>query len=409
MDKEKLQNIWAKLQPKIVASPLTNTVREELSGIPTSVEVVEHMSRKSEGFAILLNNITAPQAHILKETMLSLDGDAAVHRQLIISPIESSKVVILGTKRQLNALGSKMKNQPFALTQVAKCVKQAIVNFNKQSFTLKLKDNKSIKIDNPLIMGVLNVTSDSFSDGGKYLKIDDAVSRAMQMIEQGADIIDIGGESSRPGAMPVSETEELQNIMPIIEKIRQKSDVLLSVDTYKPDVAREAVNAGCEIINDITGGRNPKLVEVAAQTQAVFIAMHMQGNPQNMQKNPEYANVLDEIYAYLFKVSLMLQDAGVSADRIILDVGFGFGKTPLHNLKLLKYLHQFRTIGMPLLAGLSRKSLFKHVSGAEVDDRLIETIAAHYHCLTQGAKILRVHDVSEAIRALKVFEAIENA
>jgi len=408
MEKENLQNMWAKLQPRVIASPLSNTVREEISGIPTSVEVIEHMSRKSEGYAVLLNNITAPQAHILKETMLSLDGDAAVHRQLIVKPIESSKVVIVGTRRQLNALGAKMKNQPFALTLVAECVKKAISNFSKKHFTLKLKDNSSIKIDKPLIMGVLNVTSDSFSDGGKYLNVDDAVTQAMLMIEQGADIIDIGGESSRPGAMPISETEELYKILPIIEKIRSKSNVLLSVDSYKPEVAREALGAGCDIINDITGGRNPELVDVAAKTQAIYIVMHMQGNPQNMQKNPEYANVLTDIYSYLFDANMKLQDAGISADRILLDVGFGFGKTARHNLKLLKYLHQFRSIGMPILAGLSRKSIFKSITGAEVDDRLIETVAAHYHCLTQGAKILRVHDVSEAIKAVKVFEAIEN-
>ncbi|MCD4656649.1 MAG: dihydropteroate synthase [Planctomycetes bacterium] len=408
MEKDKFKNIWAKLQPRVVASPCTNLVRKEIRDIPTSTEVIEHMSRKCEGYAVLLNDISAPQAHILKETMLSLDGDAAVHRQLIKTPIDSSQVVILGTKRQLDSLSAKMQNQPFALTQVAECVKKAIANFNKQIFTLKLRDNKSFLIDKPLIMGVLNVTTDSFSDGGKYLKIGEAISRSMQMIEQGADIIDIGGESSRPGAKPISETDELRNILPIIEKIRDKSDVLISVDTYKPEVARKAVDAGCNIINDITGARNPELVEVAAQTQAAFIVMHMQGNPQNMQRNPEYDHVIAEIYTYLFKANLMLQDAGISADSIIHDVGFGFGKTPQHNLTLLKYLHQFRTIGSPLMVGLSRKSLFKFITGAEVDDRLIETIAAHYHCLNQGAKILRVHDVSEAVKAKKVFEAIEN-
>ena len=409
MNKNEFHEIWAKLKPRILAAPLKSTVQEEIRGIPVSSEVVEHLSRKSQGYAVLLNDISAPQAHILKETMLSLDGDTAVHRMLIKTPVESSKLVVVGTMHQLSALRLKMKNQPFAMSQIAECVEQAISNFNKKNFTLKLRGEKRIKIEKPLVMGVLNVTADSFSDGGKFLKQNDAISQALRMIEEGAEIIDVGGESSRPGAAPLSETEEMRNVLPVIEKLRAKTDVIISVDTFKPDVARKAVDAGADIINDITGARNPELVQTAVDTGSAYIVMHMQGNPQNMQKNPEYESVLSEIYAYLFNADITLQNAGISPDRIIHDVGFGFGKALEHNLKLLKYLHQFRTIGRPLLAGLSRKSLFKFITGAKVDDRLIETVSAHYHCLCQGVKILRVHDVKEAVKAVKVFNAIENA
>ena len=409
MEKHEISQFWYKIKPRVIASPSVSSAIDEIRNIPTSPEVVEHMARKSFGYAVLIHNISGPQAHILKETMLSLDGDAAVHRMLIKERIDATKVVVLGTKRQLDALGKKMHGQPFAMNLIAECIRIAISNFNKDSYEIKMGNNKKILAHKPLIMGVLNVTEDSFSDGGKFINPDNAYAHAVRMIEEGADMIDIGGESSRPGAQPISAETEIRNVLPVIEKIRANSDIPISIDTLKPAVAQKAIEAGADIINDITGARNHELVMVAAAKKAGYIAMHMQGNPQTMQKNPEYENVVSEIFDNLSEASKTLEDAGVEPEGIILDVGFGFGKTVEHNLALLKYHSQFKSLGKPMLAGISRKSMFQSVTGANVDDRVIETISAHYHCLSQGARILRVHDVKEAQKSIKVFHAIENA
>lgn len=273
---------------------------------------------------------------------------------------------------------------------------------------LPLRD-RTLSLESPVVMGILNVTPDSFSDGGKYSSVQKAVDAVGQMVEEGAVIIDIGGESTRPGADPVSESEELNRVIPVLEQVLNGfPDTLFSIDTTKYRIAEESLKRGAHIINDISGlQKEPRLAELCAIYQAGFVLMHSQGNPQTMQKNPEYKNVVDDIYVFLKNGIEQLRQAGVSS--IMIDPGIGFGKTLQHNLDIIKELKKFITLGYPLLVGASRKSMIgKLLDGRPADGRLAGTLAVHYHCLLNGTKILRVHDVQEAVDSVKIFESLKN-
>lgn len=266
-----------------------------------------------------------------------------------------------------------------------------------------------IDFSTPKLMGVLNVTPDSFSDGNKYLDINRARDRIYIMYKQGVDIVDIGGESTRPGSDSVSETEELNRVMPIIEAALESFPKLnYSIDTTKYEVAKKALEAGVKIINDVSGLRKePRLAELAAQYNAHLILMHSKGNPKTMQQNPYYEDVVAEVCDFLKQQCEFAQKRGVK--KIILDPGIGFGKNLTHNLKILAHLDKIAEIGYPVLVGASRKSLIGNIlNNRPVDKRLIGTIATHYDALTKGANILRVHDVAEAKDSISVFNAIKS-
>jgi len=256
------------------------------------------------------------------------------------------------------------------------------------------------------IMGVLNVTPDSFSDGGKFLDTISAVSHALQMAEDGADIIDVGGESSRPGADPVSEEDELARVLPVIKGIREKSDILLSVDTTKSGVAQRALRAGVNWINDISGLRSdPQMADVAREFDCTVVVMHMKGTPKTMQKNPIYDDVCEEINEFFNERINSLREQGVT--KIILDPGIGFGKTLEDNLTLIRHSDTFRQHGFPVLVGPSRKSFLGLITGREEDQRLPGTLAAIQSLVKNGANILRVHDVRETKDFLNVSNALK--
>ena len=254
----------------------------------------------------------------------------------------------------------------------------------------------------PLIMGVLNVTPDSFSDGGEFLSLADALKHANHLQECGADIIDIGGESTRPGAKPISSSEELQRVMPVIERLRYASDVPISVDTSKAVVMEKAIECGATLINDVYSLRKPGTLDVVAGSDAYVCLMHMKGSPQNMQDRPNYKDLLLEVRAFLSDRVADCEKKGISADRLIIDIGFGFGKTPLGNLQLINNLDFFKEIGLPIMVGASRKSTLKKICG----DQLSGSLAAALFAVKNGAKILRVHDVKETVAALKVWKSI---
>ena len=257
-------------------------------------------------------------------------------------------------------------------------------------------------LSRPLVMGILNITPDSFSDGGKYLDFSDALKRAHTMIEEGVDIIDIGGESTRPGSEPVSADEELKRITPIIEALKRDSDVAISVDTYKPEVMKEVIDMDVAMINDVYALTKPGAIDVIKQSKVGICLMHMQGTPQTMQINPTYDNVVSEVQSFLKGRAEMLINEGVDSSRIILDPGFGFGKTFEHNIELLQGLESFQSLKFPLLVGLSRKSFIRKILNGEHDDHLSGSIAAAIFSVLKGAKILRVHDVKETKSALKI-------
>ncbi|MCB5184874.1 dihydropteroate synthase [Methylobacillus gramineus] len=256
------------------------------------------------------------------------------------------------------------------------------------------------------VMGIVNVTPDSFSDGGRYASTELAVAHARKLVTEGAAILDIGGESTRPNATPVSLDEELSRVIPVIERLAAEVDVPLSIDTYKPAVMREAVNAGAAIINDIRALQEPGAIDAAAAGNAGICLMHMQGTPQTMQLEPHYDDVVQEVKRFLLKRLQTLQQAGIAAERIVLDPGFGFGKRTVHNIALLEALPELLSLGRPLLVGLSRKSILGQIVGSDVDQRLHASLAASVISAMKGASIVRVHDVKATVDALKVVNAV---
>ena len=255
-------------------------------------------------------------------------------------------------------------------------------------------------------MGIVNVTPDSFSDGGQFPQVDLAVAHALKLAEEGADILDIGGESTRPNATPVSLQEELDRVIPVIEALVTQVNTPLSIDTYKPQVMQEAIAAGVSIVNDVRALQEEGALQVVAKSNAGVCLMHMQGTPQTMQINPQYADVVSEVKTFLAARLQECIDASIARDRILLDPGFGFGKTRVHNIKLIQELTQFAELKQPILIGLSRKSVLGQMTGSDVNARLYASIAASVVATMKGANIVRVHDVKATVEALKVVEAI---
>ena len=258
-------------------------------------------------------------------------------------------------------------------------------------------------------MGVLNVTPDSFSDGGEFLDPDRAVEHAREMVSDGADIVDVGGESTRPGSDPVSVSEERDRVVPVIERLVSDMDVPISVDTMKPEVAAIALHAGAAIVNDISGGREPAMFDVVREAKAGLVLMHMLGEPKTMQEEPKYDDVVREVHAYLNERVHDALDAGIDRDRLCVDPGIGFGKTFEHNLVLLKHCFAFRDLRVPVLFGPSRKAFLGHLLEAEPDDRLEGTAAVVAWLAGRGVHIVRVHDVREMARVVRVVDAIRGA
>ncbi|MBE95425.1 dihydropteroate synthase [Marinobacter sp.] len=259
------------------------------------------------------------------------------------------------------------------------------------------------------VMGILNVTPDSFSDGGRYNTVEIALARAREMVADGAAFIDVGGESTRPGATPVSIEEELARVCPVVEAIARDLDVVVSVDTSSPQVMAEVVKLGAGMINDVRALQRDGAPEVVARAEVPVCVMHIQGEPDTMQDDPRYRNVRREVSSFLTERMRVIEKAGVRPDNIILDPGFGFGKSPQHNLQLLASLEQLQLLGHPMLVGMSRKSMLGHITGRDVSERLPASLAAATISAMKGASIIRVHDVRETVDAVKVVTAMEEA
>ena len=271
--------------------------------------------------------------------------------------------------------------------------------------------DRSWKFPHPtLVMGVVNVTPDSFSDGGNFQSTDQAVEHALRLAAEGADILDIGGESTRPGAESVDDSVELSRVIPVIKKLTDQTKAALSIDPQKPAVAQAALGAGAVIINDIAANREDEVMwQLVAKTGVGYVAMHMLDTPQTMQKSPKYKNVVNDVEAFFYCRMERWTDWGMTLEQVVLDPGIGFGKTVEHNLALLVALERFTRIGRPLLVGASRKSFIGHVTGAEVENRLPGSLACACHAAQAGVGIIRVHDVKETVQALQIWEAISKA
>ncbi len=271
-------------------------------------------------------------------------------------------------------------------------------------------NNKTLNLDTPKIMGILNVTPDSFSDGGRWNTLDRALAHAEQMIKEGATIIDIGGESTRPGATPVPLDEELLRVIPVVEKISKELDVMISIDSSQPKVMEEAVKAGAHIWNDIRALRLDGALEMAAKLQCPVILMHMQGDPKTMQADPHYEDVVKEVEKFLLDRVDDAIKAGIKKENIILDLGFGFGKSAKHNYQLLDHMQHFVDLGYPVLSALSRKSMIKATCNIEkADERIVGSVAGALLSIERGAQMVRVHDVKETKEAFDVYKALLNS
>jgi dihydropteroate synthase len=276
------------------------------------------------------------------------------------------------------------------------------------SMRLQLRDI-SLDLSEPVVMGILNVTPDSFSDGGRFNRIEAALARVREMIDEGVGIIDVGGESTRPGSPSVGQQEELDRVMPVIEAIRKISDLPISIDTTKPAVMRAACAAGAHLVNDVNGLRATGALQAVRDTGAAVCLMHMQGEPRTMQQQPHYDHVVREVTEFLEERVLACEAAGVSRECIVLDPGIGFGKNLDHNLALLGQIRQLLRLGLPVLIGVSRKSMFQQLLGRKVSERLPASLAAAALAVWQGAAIIRVHDVRATADAIRVVRAIQQS
>jgi dihydropteroate synthase len=377
---------------------------------------IRHMLPKAQHYLIKLEQVKRPIAHILKEAFLSSGGDAAVNKDVITAKVTHSDIILMGTRKQYHYVLRSLLEQGFGCKELAVEIESAIRHFDSTPIVPSSDysaNGRLAKIfsqigSRTIVMGIINVTPDSFSDGGKFSSSEEAVDAALAMVDEGADIIDVGGESTRPGSGSVTTQEEISRVVPVISKIAGQIDVPISIDTYKSEVAEAALDAGAAIINDISAGTyDSQMPHLAAQKHCPMILMHIKGTPMDMQENPQYDDLLGEIYDFLKDRTRAFTEAGVDERVIIIDPGFGFGKTVEQNLEILRRLKEFTSMGRPILVGTSRKSTIGKVLGdLPTDERLEGTAATVALSIANGADIVRVHDIKEMVRVARMTDAI---
>jgi len=378
---------------------------KELKKIGVEEEAIPIFLEKASFFALKLENLSQASCNILKQVALACGQDCAINKKVISGRKKISDAILFSNKRQLKMIVEKLSYQPPFLKKVREELKSflekddnLVLNFRNVSYNLK---------ERPLIMGILNLTPDSFYDGGKFKSVEEAVEAALKMEEEGADIIDIGGESTRPGSEPVSLKEELKRVMPVLKEVKKRIKIPISIDTYKSQVAKEALEEGAEIVNDISGlSFDKKMAEIVSSYNAYCVIMHIKGRPKTMQKRVFYKDVIKEIYDYLKEKVDYAQKMGIKREKIIIDPGIGFGKKLEHNIEIIRRLREFRSLNLPILVGHSRKSFIGQILSLPPAERLVGSLAAAVILLFNGAHILRVHDVKETKQAIEIFCAI---
>ena len=369
---------------------------------------IDAMASKTININILLEDQPCKIANIIKQEMLSVGGDAAVARGSVSCSVPVSNILIMGTLKQISELVKKIDKQPFGLNLIARNILKILKNIGQNEYVLKTFRREINLGKKTLIMGILNITPDSFSDGGLYCSQQKAVERGLQMVDEGADIIDIGGESTRPGAKSIEASVELKRVLPVIESLVKQVKIPISIDTTKAKVAKLALASGAEIVNDISALHgDKKIAKTISDEGAAVILMHMRGNPRNMQKgNLVYNNLMGEVTDYLEKSSEKALKAGIEKDCLVIDPGIGFGKTPEDNYKIIKNLSQLKELGMPVMIGTSRKSFIGKATGGEPEQRLEGTAATIAAAIMNGCHIVRVHDVAAMKKVAAVTDAI---
>lgn len=367
---------------------------------------LEIMLKKERIYPLYLKDVKTPAANILKQSMLSLGGEAVVSRGSVNLSIEKTDVLLLGTVKQYKSLRPKLNYQPWGLKKLGEDLEHFLQNLDGSGqVSWKWPDKKLDIGRTTLVMGILNVTPDSFSDGGRYIEPHKALEHARLMVEQGADIIDVGGESTRPGSQAISCEEEINRVMPVIELLQKEIPVPISLDTYRPQTAKEALKLGVNIINDVGGARlDPEITKVVAEYDSPVIIMH--------NKKMDYQNsyeLVTQVVDDLQESMQLYEKAGLSQNKMMIDPGIGFGKGPEGNLILLNNLAALQTLHCPILLGASRKSFIGAVLNTVVSERIEGSLAAAAWGVFKGAAVLRVHDVKETVRLIKVLEAIKMA
>jgi len=381
-----------------------NKLMQEINVDPYGIGI---MAPKAQFSLLKISSLSNVSANILKQEMLSLGGDVALSRGALTGKVKQTDCLLMGNLSQLNRLSRKLDKQPFGLAKLAKDLKTTLNNYQRDNFQLRAGKYKLNLGKRSYIMGILNITPDSFShDGLSNLSLNEIIHYALKLIEDGADIIDIGGESSRPGAIRVSLKEELSRVIPVVKHLAKKINIPISVDTNKPEVARAALDNGASIINDISGLKDVNMAKIAGRYKAAVVIMHMLGNPRTMQIKPKYDSLMDEITEYLRSGIERALSSGINENSIIIDPGIGFGKTLAHNLGILRKLKELKSFGKPILIGTSRKSFIGKILNASPENRLFGTISSAVHASINGADILRVHDVLAIKEALMVSDNI---
>ncbi|GAQ25621.1 dihydropteroate synthase [Tepidanaerobacter syntrophicus] len=379
---------------------------KKVNAHPASFKIFKDKSRI---IPLKLFDIPAPGANIIKQEMLSSGGDAAVHKNAVDCSVETSDVILLGTKKHYNILMEKLQKMPyFKLNNVCGELKEFFSA--KKTNSIKSPWGRTLSFDKTRVMGIINVTSDSFYPGSRKQSIQEILDTAQDMIQSGADVVDIGGMSTRPGSDPISEEEETKRVVMAIKAIRENyHDVMISVDTYRSNVAEKALEAGADIINDVSGfSFDQRLIEVAAKSNAPYILMHIKGTPKNMQENPAYDDLIKEIAQYFVEKINYAISFNMNENNIILDPGLGFGKTYEDNMEIMDRVCELQSLHRPLLIAASRKSFIGKALGLKSpENRLEGTLAITALCAYHDVDMVRVHDVRENVRIIEMVEAIK--
>ncbi len=381
--------------------------QRELAVIGADPETWNRLSLKCRVIAFSTGYLPATAANILKQCMLSGGADAIVSRGSVSCSIKETEAMIIGTPRQILQGCVSLEGQPFDLPVLSGDLREALDDFPEIPDIIHSRNKVLDFRRKPLIMGILNVTPDSFSDGGRYLNTDDALIRARQMASQGADIIDIGAESTRPGSLPVPADIQLDRLLPIIESLSSDCEAVISVDTANASVAGTTLSAGAFMINDVSALSDPVMAQTVAEAKVPLVLMHMKGTPETMQDNPVYIDVIEDIYSFLEERIKAAEEAGIRRERIIIDPGIGFGKRLEDNLRIISRLEEFRWLGCRVLLGHSRKSFIGQLTGRK--DPSEREIGSHaITALSSGSTdIVRVHDVEGTAQVLRITRAMQ--
>jgi len=395
------------LNARVIAAANVRPVLDEMRRNETAPPT-ERMLPRIGTVALALENLSIAQVGLLQAEMLEVGGDVLLPQRGSGSGAARNGIVLIGSRNQFHTLIARFDDGAPDAAAVGEEVRHALDNHARTRFEIRMGARRLTVGPEPAVMGILNVTPDSFSDGGKWLESSSAVARAERLVEEGADIIDVGGESTRPDSNPVEEEEELARVLPVVETLASRIDTPISIDTRHARVAREAVAAGACLVNDVTGLQgDPDMAGAVADTGAGVVIMHMLGEPRSMQDHPHYDHLMADICRYLRRGMQIAADAGVPEDGIVIDPGIGFGKTLQHNVEILARLGQCRTLGVPILVGPSRKRFIGELAGVKTpSERVFGTAAACSLAVAAGALVLRVHDVAEVRQALAVAAAV---